>query len=76
MAWRSPWPRPAIWITLSPAATAAKWCLRVPLVTAHIWLVANQNYYVAHREQVEALWNWMATHQGELGALLGKYSRK
>ena len=50
--------------------------LRVPLVTAHIWLVANQNYYVAHREQVEALWNWMATHQGELGALLGKYSRK
>ena len=33
-------------------------------------------YYAAHREQVEAVWTWMATHQTELSGMLSKYSRK
>lgn len=50
--------------------------LRVPLFSGNIWLATNPAYQAAHREQVEALWNWIATHQNELSNLLNKYSRK
>lgn len=50
--------------------------LRVPLFSGNIWLATNPAYYAVHREQVEALWNWMSTHQNELSNLLNKYSRK
>lgn len=50
--------------------------LRVPLFSGNIWLATNPGYYAAHREQVEALWNWMSAHQHELSSLLNKYSRK
>lgn len=50
--------------------------LRVPLFSGNLWLATNPAYYAAHREQVEAVWTWMASHQNELGAMLSKYSRK
>jgi hypothetical protein len=50
--------------------------LRVPLFSSNIWLATNPAYYAAHREQVEAVWTWMATHQNELSGMLSKYSRK
>ncbi|MYM68394.1 hypothetical protein GTP45_16380 [Pseudoduganella sp. FT55W] len=50
--------------------------LRVPLFSSNIWLATNPAYYAAHREQVEAVWTWMATHQNELSGMLNKYSRK
>jgi hypothetical protein len=50
--------------------------LRMPLFSSNIWLATNPAYYAAHREQVEAVWSWMATHQTALAAMLAKYSRK
>lgn len=50
--------------------------LRVPLFSGNLWLATNPAYYAAHREQVEAVWTWMASHQNELGGMLSKYSRK
>jgi ABC-type amino acid transport substrate-binding protein len=50
--------------------------LRVPLFSSNIWLATNPAYYAAHKEQVEAVWTWMATHQNELSGIMAKYSRK
>lgn len=50
--------------------------LRLPLFSSNIWLATNPAYYAAHREQVEAVWTWMATHQHELSGMMAKYSRK
>jgi hypothetical protein len=50
--------------------------LRMPLFSSNIWLATNPAYYAAHRDQVEAVWTWMATHQHELAGMLAKYSRK
>lgn len=50
--------------------------LRVPLFSSNIWLATNAAYYAAHKEQVDAMWTWMATHQNELGGIMAKYSRK
>lgn len=50
--------------------------LRMPLFSSNIWLATNAAYYAAHKEQVEAVWTWMAAHQNELGGIMAKYSRK
>ncbi|NYE61256.1 hypothetical protein FHW58_002463 [Duganella sp. 1224] len=50
--------------------------LRMPLFSSNIWLGTNPVYYAAHRDQVEAIWNWMAAHQNELIAMMAKYTRK
>ncbi|MBV7535818.1 hypothetical protein KW842_08580 [Duganella sp. sic0402] len=50
--------------------------LRMPLLSSNIWLATNQQYYAAHRDEVEAMWTWMAAHQSDLIALLAKYSRQ
>lgn len=50
--------------------------LRVPLFSSHVWLATNASYYGAHKEQVEAVWTWMSTHQGELSGIMAKYTRK
>jgi hypothetical protein len=50
--------------------------LRVPLFSGNIWLATNPAYYAAHRDQVESVWTWMATHQQELSSMMAKYSRK
>jgi ABC-type amino acid transport substrate-binding protein len=50
--------------------------LRVPLFSSNIWLATNPNYFAAHREEVEAIWTWIATHQHELSGIMARYSRK
>ncbi len=49
--------------------------LQQPLVSMRIWLAFNQNYYVAHREQVEALWSWIDANRGRLGYAAKKYKQ-
>lgn len=49
--------------------------LRTPLASNRVWLATNPQYYRAHREQVEALWNWIGSNRGKLGGLLEKYAR-
>jgi hypothetical protein len=50
--------------------------LRMPLFSGNIWLATNPGYYAAHRDQVEAIWTWMATHQSELSGMMARYFRK
>nr|WP_315252419.1 hypothetical protein [uncultured Duganella sp.] len=50
--------------------------LRVPLFSGNIWLATNPAYYAAHRDEVEAIWAWIAAHQNELAGMLAKYNRK
>lgn len=49
--------------------------LQQPLVSMRIWLAFNQNYYLAHRERVEALWSWIDANRARLGYAAKKYKQ-
>lgn len=49
--------------------------LRQPLVSVRLWLAFNQNYYLAHRPQVEALWSWLDANRGRLGYVMQRYKK-
>lgn len=46
-----------------------------PVRNAYMWLGANRAYYQQHREQVEAVWNWLGAHGAqEVDALTRRYA--
>lgn len=46
-----------------------------PVRNSYMWLGANRAYYDQHREQVEAVWNWLGTHGAqEVDALTRRYA--
>lgn len=49
--------------------------LQQPMVSMRIWLAFNQGYYLAHREQVEALWSWLDANRSRLGYVIQKYKK-
>lgn len=46
-----------------------------PVRTSNMWLGANRAYYQQHRQQVEAVWNWLGAHGAqEVDALTRQYA--
>jgi hypothetical protein len=46
-----------------------------PLINTRVWLAFNDNFYRAHREQVEGLWTWLDVNRGRLGYVMQKYRK-
>jgi hypothetical protein len=46
-----------------------------PVRTSYMWLGANRTYYQQHRQQIEAVWNWLGAHGAqEVDTLTRKYA--
>ncbi|MYM69257.1 hypothetical protein GTP45_20795 [Pseudoduganella sp. FT55W] len=46
-----------------------------PVRTSFMWLGANRAYYQQHRQQMEAVWNWLGAHGAqEVDALTRRYA--
>lgn len=46
-----------------------------PLLSTRVWLAFNQQYYLAHRERVEALWTWLDVNRGKFSYVMRKYRK-
>jgi hypothetical protein len=50
--------------------------LEQPLISSHIWLAASSAYYHQHREQTEAMWNWLGpAHRAHMAEIVKRYAR-
>lgn len=51
--------------------------LERPVQTNNIWLAVNKNYYARNREQVDAMWGWVAEHgRQRFAKIVRKYDRQ
>jgi hypothetical protein len=49
--------------------------IETPIKTSYIWFSTNKAFYQAHRQQVEGIWNWVATHApAQHDALIKQYA--
>ena len=46
-----------------------------PLINTRVWLAFNEQFYRAHREQVESLWTWLDVNRSRLGYVMRKYRK-
>ncbi|WP_147373944.1 substrate-binding periplasmic protein [Massilia cavernae] len=48
-----------------------------PIVTHHIWVAVNKDYFARNRPHVETMWNWLAENgQGRFSKLIKKYEKQ
>lgn len=49
--------------------------LEKPILKSHIWVATNQHFYDTHRNEVEAMWNWVGNEGNKrYNLLLRKYT--
>lgn len=47
-----------------------------PLITTRLWLASSEAYYRQHREQAEAVWNWLGpAHRAHVAEIVKRYTR-